>query len=65
MDEKNLSDQNEEATEDNKFANKTFLSIDERFGLNATSVLDKIKRRFCSKSKKFRFTFLNQKELLV
>ena len=40
MDEKNLSDQNEEATEDNKFANKTFLSIDERFALNATSMLD-------------------------
>ena len=40
MDEKNLSDQNEEATEDNEFANKTFLSIDERFALNATSMLD-------------------------
>ena len=40
MDEKNLSDQNEEATEDNKFANKTFLSMDERFALNATSMLD-------------------------
>ena len=40
MDEKNLSDQNEEATEDNKFENKTFLSIDEKFALNATSMLD-------------------------
>ena len=40
MDEKKLSDQNEEATEDNEFANKTFLSIDERFALNATSMLD-------------------------
>ena len=30
----------EEATEDNTFANKTFLSIDERFALNATSMLD-------------------------
>ena len=39
MDEKNLSDQNEEATEDNKFANKTFLSNDERFALNVTSML--------------------------
>ena len=26
----------EEATEDNTFANKTFLSIDERFALNTT-----------------------------
>ena len=43
MDEKNLSDQNEEATEDNKFANKTFLSIDERFALNAASMLDQTK----------------------
>ena len=40
MDEKKLSDQNEEATEDNEFANKTFLSIDERFALNARSMLD-------------------------
>ena len=40
MDEKKLSDQNEEATKDNEFANKTFLSIDERFALNATSMLD-------------------------
>ena len=35
-----MSDQGEEATEDNTFANKTFLLIDERFALNATSMLD-------------------------
>ena len=29
-----------EAKEDNTFASKTFLSIDERFTLNATSMLD-------------------------
>ena len=40
IDEENLSDQDEKATEDNTFANKTFLSIDERFALNATSMLD-------------------------
>ena len=36
IDEENLSDQGE----DNTFANKTFLLIDERFALNATSMLD-------------------------
>ena len=40
IDEENLSDQNEKATEDNTFANKTFFSIDERFALNASSMLD-------------------------
>ena len=51
MDEKNLSDQNEEATEDNKFENKTFLSIDEKFALNVTSLLDqplKLREDFAS-----------------
>ena len=43
MYEENWSDQDEGATEDNTFANKTFLSIDERFALNATSMLDQPK----------------------
>ena len=42
IDEENLSDQDEKATEDNTFANKTFLSIDERFALNATLMLDQL-----------------------
>ena len=40
-------------------------SIDERFALNATSMLDQpntsIKGRFCSKSNRFRFIFLCKK----
>ena len=39
LDEENLSDQGE----DNTFANKYFHSIDERFVLNATSMLDQTK----------------------
>ena len=41
----------EKATEDNTFANKTFLSIDEKFALNATSLLDqplKLREDFAS-----------------
>ena len=40
IDEENLSDQDEGATKDCTLANKTFLSIDERFALNATSMLN-------------------------
>ena len=40
IDEENLSDQYEGATKDSTLSNKTFLSIVERFALNATSMLD-------------------------
>ena len=40
IDEENLSDQYEGATKDSTLSNKTFLSIVERFALNATSRLD-------------------------
>ena len=44
IDKENWSDPNERAMEDNAFANnKTFLSIDARFALNATSMLDQTK----------------------
>ena len=39
-----MSDQ----SEDNTFANKTFFFIDERFALNATSMLDQTNKEFAA-----------------
>ena len=65
IDEKDLSDQ-DEPTEEDTFTKETFISIDEIFALNATSMLDQpntsIKRKFCMQHvKKIQIYFLMQK----